>query len=1324
MKTMLHKFPLLAALLLTGFPAHAAAQGWVADVFPRAHAGNISRSANIEITFTQAIDPASLTKRRLRILGSQYGLYSNYQATYDNLARRVILNPEKDFVPGETVSVSLTSGIKNTAGDSLATPYVWSFRIQPTEGTAKFKPAINSGPGGWVYAFNTADFDGDGLSDLAVNVYSASILIFKNRAGGAFTPVQSISTTGSPECNAVGDFDNDGDVDIAVGLGESFRLWMNNGKGVFTLAAAAYLIRGHVYKIFPADLNGDGYLDLVIPGEWSNSIHIFLNKGNGSFNEDAAYAAGDHVREAVIGDFDNDGDLDMAANSIQTSSAILLNNGKGVFATQLIPGVQMVAMTTGDFNADGNLDFAAIMPGRINQPLAIFTNTGKATFTRTNYGPTSDVATIIRTADFDADGDLDLAYNTDYRITKIYYNTANGDFSGTASLLPAGGFNVLLPGDFNGDGSVDIVLSNGTPFLISTLLNRRKTPEIALRGAAINFGKVAAGNSKLFDLTVRNESGQTPLTVTIKLSAGSAFQALQSTLQIPPIDSAKVTFVFRPTNGVAYADNAVLNSNDPFSPTLTIPLQGVGVVKPAAPALLSPPNNAVKQPFPVTLRWDSLQTADSYHLQVYKNSLTGALIVDEAGIKTAAKTVANLLHKTGYVWRVAATNIAGEGDFSAIRTFSTFTLGPADLTAQKLSPQSVRIIWNRLREPDIIKYYLYGGVNAEALVKWDSTAAAADTALTINNIEQGRKYYFRVVATDNVYRLSDFSAPLEYVSPAFASPFSLNGARPAIWGDIDNDGDLDALTGGKIYRNDGAAFVEAWNGNIDPIDANSFGDFDGDGDLDILYKQGIFRNNGAAPGGRWSFTLITPQLLSEFPLFIDYDNDGDLDVYTSGANTSTVYRNDGRPVGSDGWSFTPIPIPNLYLGWKIAGDYDRDKRMDFLRDFSVWHNAGGGIFTLAFLDPASNIETPAAKLAAPAHLFNPCADWGDFDNDGNLDFCVIGAPFRIYRNAGAAGASQWKFTKFLIDSPPIYNGNGSLAPGDFDGDGDLDILFSINGESPGSILRNEGLQPEGKWKFTDTFTNFPASWLIGANWADYNNDGRLDAYICGTQGRLWRNILPDRNTPPTAPTALKAFVSKDTVTLSWKSATDAQQGRRLSYNIFIEDKNGRLIMPSHSNHQAGFRKIVGLGNAGLDTCWKVILPLGTYKWSVQAIDHSFTGSPFAIPGTFTITTSYVDDAKTELPKAYALSQNYPNPFNPATTLRYALPFRSHVRLRVFDALGNIVETLIDAETPAGFHAAVWRAKAATGIYFYRLEAVAKDHPSIRFEEIKKMVLIH
>jgi len=100
----------------------------------------------------------------------------------------------------------------------------------------------------------------------------------------------------------------------------------------------------------------------------------------------------------------------------------------------------------------------------------------------------------------------------------------------------------------------------------------------------------------------------------------------------------------------------------------------------------------------------------------------------------------------------------------------------------------------------------------------------------------------------------------------------------------------------------------------------------------------------------------------------------------------------------------------------------------------------------------------------------------------------------------------------------------------------------------------------------------------------------------------------------------------------------------------------------------------------------------------------------------------IDDDGGELPREFSLSQNYPNPFNPTTTIEYALPTTSQVRLTVYNIQGQRIVTLVDGAKPPGRYQQTWDgavsggSRAASGIYFYRLETDT-------YTEGKKMVLL-
>ncbi len=122
----------------------------------------------------------------------------------------------------------------------------------------------------------------------------------------------------------------------------------------------------------------------------------------------------------------------------------------------------------------------------------------------------------------------------------------------------------------------------------------------------------------------------------------------------------------------------------------------------------------------------------------------------------------------------------------------------------------------------------------------------------------------------------------------------------------------------------------------------------------------------------------------------------------------------------------------------------------------------------------------------------------------------------------------------------------------------------------------------------------------------------------------------------------------------------------------------------------------------------------------------FANGPYLYAGTFMhgvwrrplaeILTG-VKASNTEVPGSFSLSQNYPNPFNPTTTIGYAVPVHTHVKVVVFDILGRLVETLVDGERQPGHYEVTFDAsRLPSGIYFYRLQAG-------NFSETRKLAFV-
>lgn len=101
----------------------------------------------------------------------------------------------------------------------------------------------------------------------------------------------------------------------------------------------------------------------------------------------------------------------------------------------------------------------------------------------------------------------------------------------------------------------------------------------------------------------------------------------------------------------------------------------------------------------------------------------------------------------------------------------------------------------------------------------------------------------------------------------------------------------------------------------------------------------------------------------------------------------------------------------------------------------------------------------------------------------------------------------------------------------------------------------------------------------------------------------------------------------------------------------------------------------------------------------------------------------ISTANNSLPNSYILMQNFPNPFNPTTIIRYALPYESRVSLKIYDLVGKQISEPLNKIQNAGFHNITFQsANLASGVYFYRIDAVAADGQR-KFTSTRKMIIL-
>ncbi len=180
------------------------------------------------------------------------------------------------------------------------------------------------------------------------------------------------------------------------------------------------------------------------------------------------------VRGVVAGDWDADGDLDLAAANFGANSVtILRNNGNGSFSTvQTLTSLQGAsAVVAGDWDADGYLDLS--VASFSSNSVTILRNNGNGSFSTVQTVPGLQGASAVVAGDWDADGDLDLAVaNFGANSVTLLRNNDSGSFSTVQTIFPLSGARALAAGDWNGDGDLDLASANSGSNTVGILQNQ------------------------------------------------------------------------------------------------------------------------------------------------------------------------------------------------------------------------------------------------------------------------------------------------------------------------------------------------------------------------------------------------------------------------------------------------------------------------------------------------------------------------------------------------------------------------------------------------------------------------------------------------------------------------------------------------------------------------------------------------------------------------------------------------------------------------------------------------------------------------------------
>ena len=422
---------------------------------------------------------------------------SDYEATSGTLY----------FAPNQTTATISVPIIGNTLFEPSKTFTVALSSPLPSATFAAPQPfATGNFPG--VSA--VGDFSGDGKLDLAVaNTDSNSISVLLNTTSpGAtvpsFSAPQVFAAGDRPVAVAVGDFNGDGKLDLAVvnTFGDTVSVLLNTtAPGSSTLSFAAQQTfatgAGPVFVAI-ADFNGDGRPDLAIANERDHTVSVLANTtapeaSVASFSAPQTFATGANPVDLAVADFNGDGKPDLAVANYDRSNtvSVLLNTTPtgattASFAAQqtFATGTNPSSLTVADFNGDGKPDVA--VANFSDDTVSVLLNTtppgtSSASFAAQQTFATGSRPAMVRSGDFNGDGkpDLVIADSGSNTVSVLLNETMSGASAprfAPQQTFPAGNspFGIVVA-DFNNDGLPDVAVGNNSSQTgqVYVLLNAR-----------------------------------------------------------------------------------------------------------------------------------------------------------------------------------------------------------------------------------------------------------------------------------------------------------------------------------------------------------------------------------------------------------------------------------------------------------------------------------------------------------------------------------------------------------------------------------------------------------------------------------------------------------------------------------------------------------------------------------------------------------------------------------------------------------------------------------------------------------------------------------
>ncbi|CAF0975299.1 unnamed protein product [Rotaria sp. Silwood1] len=927
------------------------------------------------------------------------------------------------------------------------------------------------------------DFNHDNQLDIVVaNINSSSIGIFLGLDDGSFESprIYFIGKKSRPQSVVVGDFNNDSNLDIVIGISgiNSIRIYLGNGNGSFKYTKSYPIESSYPFLVAVGDFNKDNNLDIVTAIYDNNKAGIFLGDGNGNFTiiKTDAPESDPYMNSVAVGDFNQDGFLDFAVSHYRRATiSIHLGYGNGSFHILMIISTGFHYprnIAIGDLNNDGQLDLIFADPYSASiDILCGYENGAFGNITMYSTGAGS-CPWSVALADLNNDTFLDIVVvNQWYFSIGIIPGYGNGTFG--AQDMFSTGFGSLsssiVLGDFNNDNQLDIAVSNtGTNdihvFLISFNPDFTKKTSI-LTGSRPHPFSLVIGDF--------NKNNRTDIAVT---NAGI------DNVQIF-LDYEKETFM----NKFVYPTG--FGSRPQYITTANI-------------------NNDNHLDIVVANYW-----MDNINIFFgIDNGTFDEPTVHSTGLKSLPSSVTvGDFQKDGWMDMVVANDGTDSIGIFLGFDYPTFTSDSILLNALTVVPfYIVAADFDNDNQLDIAVSYseidlidiLLGTGNGSLIYMASYSTSSVPTVMVVGDFNNDKQLDIAVANADGF----SFSVFLGYGNGKFAEQnlYSTGSSSPGCIavGDFNQDGNLDIVVANKgneyirVFIGHGnGTFTEKisyWTSTNSSVVWIIVDDFNNDhipdlaiasqynDEIEILlgYGNGLFRNATKYSTGYYS----SPYSIAAG----DLNNDGSIDIAVTNQDTKNIGIFFGHGNGTFS-SQTTIPIGFESILTMIAiADLNNDTILDIVvsdlgkgdGNISVLYGYGYGKFAM--------LKTYSTGV----NSYPTCFVIYDFNNDNRVDLAII-----IPNTATIIIMLRDKITPFATQIT-ISIGNDSsptsVAVGDFNNDDRLDIAVANAGTHNIGILLGHG---NGSFDEQTTYSTGDSSNPVWIVVNDFNNDHQLDIIV-------------------------------------------------------------------------------------------------------------------------------------------------------------------------------------------------------------------------------------